>query len=217
MQPLHLTFACRVYWSRRALSTGRSWKPQVVSNPNNPNKAVADDSDPRKLRPMTRMGMLAWDYQQQVQESGIPQRGDLSAWEALANHKIRDSMEKGEFENLQGKGKPLKDIGMGHSSDADALGNKILKNNNLMPHWIQRKQEINNRTQAVRASIREAVAETAAPRRRKQEVEIKKEITQINRLIDDYNLSAPALSQQRVRLRWEKEMAKVQQGPIKRK
>jgi len=113
---------CSCLLQRRALSTGRAWKPQVVApkqhshtNPNNSN----DDNDPRKVlarnsedgRPTTRMGMLAWDYQQQIKESGIPQRGDLSAWEALANHKIRESMDKGDFDDLQGKGKPLRDIG----------------------------------------------------------------------------------------------------------
>jgi len=94
---------------------------------------------------------------------------------------------------------------MGDSGNPHAMGNKILKNAGLTPEWIERKKMITTRTEDIRTSIGALSARNATL----EEAEIKKEIAAVNKLIDDYNLTVPVLSQQRVRLRWEKERDKV--------
>jgi hypothetical protein len=100
--------ACRFTPQVASFSTKKS--PLLSNKPNlqkvaNTHKgsSPADKHDGAK-RPTTRMGMLAWDYKEQFKE--IKEKGDMGAWEALANHKIREAISEGEFENLPGHGKP---------------------------------------------------------------------------------------------------------------
>ena len=69
----------------------------------------------------------------------------------IAERKIADAVEQGQFENLEGKGRPL-------NLDEDAmtpphlrLGNRILRNANLLPDWVQMDVDIRKlRTECAR-------------------------------------------------------------------
>ena len=64
---------------------------------------------------------------------------DMSAWEAVANMKIREGAKAGAFKKLSGEGQPIKELGWAqrHQGNANALGDKILRNSNAAPSWLQ--------------------------------------------------------------------------------
>jgi hypothetical protein len=66
----------------------------------------------------------------------------MRAWEVIAEQKIREAIERGEFDNLEGRGKPLRiEDDRGVPEDL-RLAYKILKNAGCVPPEIDLKREI---------------------------------------------------------------------------
>ncbi|WP_221568503.1 DUF1992 domain-containing protein [Alkalihalobacillus sp. TS-13] len=65
---------------------------------------------------------------------------DFSA--GIAEEKIKAALQKGEFENLPGKGKPLPKDDLACVSDELRLSYKILKNGGFVPPEVQLKKEM---------------------------------------------------------------------------
>ena len=63
--------------------------------------------------------------------------------EKLIEEKIREAMEKGEFDNLPGRGKPLSLEDESHIPEDLRIAYKILKNADCLPPEILEKKEIN--------------------------------------------------------------------------
>ena len=79
----------------------------------------------------------------------------------LANHKIRQAMEDGQFKDLPGRGKPLSaEQANADYSHPDALGNKLLKNAGLTPAWIQDGRDIDAAVEGMRARLARAWKES---------------------------------------------------------
>ena len=55
---------------------------------------------------------------------------------------IEEAMERGEFKNLPGKGKPLKLDTHPFLSPQARMANRLLKENGFTPRWIELKKEI---------------------------------------------------------------------------
>jgi hypothetical protein len=60
----------------------------------------------------------------------------------IAEEKIREAMEKGEFDNLEGKGKPLNLEDDSHLPPDIRLSYKILKNAGCLPPEVELRREI---------------------------------------------------------------------------
>ncbi|CCO08451.1 DnaJ family domain-containing protein [Desulforamulus hydrothermalis] len=60
----------------------------------------------------------------------------------LAENKIREAMEKGEFNNLPGSGQPLKLDDLSHVPDDLRAGYRLLKNAGVLPEELEIKKEI---------------------------------------------------------------------------
>ncbi|MGR9049605.1 DnaJ family domain-containing protein [Halobacillus faecis] len=56
---------------------------------------------------------------------------------------VHDAKEKGDFDNLPGKGKPL-DLNKNPVNSYEGQLNKTLKDNNVIPAWIQLGNEIDS-------------------------------------------------------------------------
>ena len=66
----------------------------------------------------------------------------LFEWEDAIEKQIREAMERGEFDNLKGKGKPL-DLERNPFTPADwQLAYKIMQDNNVAPEWIEHGKSI---------------------------------------------------------------------------
>lgn len=95
-------------------------------------------------RPTTPLGMLAWDAREEAARSD--QSVDAldvheSVLERMANRKIRDAIESGDFDSLEGKGRPLPvdrsgDNASAFTSQSQTMLNKILSHNNITPEFI---------------------------------------------------------------------------------
>jgi len=95
-----------------------------------------------------------------------------------ADYAINDSMRKGEFDNLEGKGKPLKFDG--DESDENWMANRIMKNANVLPPWVELHHE-----------IRDAIAKLLKEKQQGTLLNLDKEVAKINKRISKYNSKCP--------------------------
>ena len=91
----------------------------------------------------------------------VDAREDMSAFEILANARIRQAQAEGEFDNLAGKGKPLPDLGFDHHSE-HGLANKILKNSGVVPDWIRERKALLDEVKAARGKLSSMTVREAA-------------------------------------------------------
>lgn len=125
----------------------------------------------------------------------------------LAEEKIRQAMQAGEFDNLRGKGQPLcLESDNPHQKVEDRLAHHLLKQNGFSLPWIEVGREIDADLQALHAWLR---------LRRRQAVdeaqwqlalrEFARRLAHLNRRIRDLNLQVPGVCFQRRALQPERE------------
>jgi hypothetical protein len=68
--------------------------------------------------------------------------GILPGYEKIVEQRIKEAMEKGEFDNLPGKGKPLPIEDDSHVPEDLRLAYKLLKNADCLPPELLEKKEI---------------------------------------------------------------------------
>ena len=68
--------------------------------------------------------------------------GILPGYEKIVEQRIKEAMEKGEFENLPGKGKPILLEDDSHVPEDLRLAYKLLKNADCLPPELLEKKEI---------------------------------------------------------------------------
>jgi len=66
----------------------------------------------------------------------------FEAFDKIAEKKIREAMDNGEFDDLPGKGKPLQLEGDRHIPQDIRLAHKILKNADCLPPELELRKEI---------------------------------------------------------------------------
>jgi hypothetical protein len=72
----------------------------------------------------------------------MSKRNIFAALERIAEERIREAIQRGEFENLPGRGKPLKLEDDQHIPEDLRLAYKVLKNANCLPPELELKKEI---------------------------------------------------------------------------
>ncbi len=72
----------------------------------------------------------------------MSKRNPFAALERIAEERIREAIQRGEFENLPGSGKPLKFDDELHIPDDLRLAYKVLKNADCVPPELELKKEI---------------------------------------------------------------------------
>ena len=75
---------------------------------------------------------------------------------------IREARERGEFDNLPGKGQPLRWEDETHVPDENRLAHRLLKNNNFTLDWIALGQELDTAHEQIRREIERARSDRAA-------------------------------------------------------
>jgi len=68
--------------------------------------------------------------------------GILPGYEKIVEQRIKEAMEKGEFDNLPGKGKPIPLEDDNHVPEELRLAYKLLKNADCLPPELMEKKEI---------------------------------------------------------------------------
>jgi DnaJ family protein C protein 28 len=148
-------------------------------------------------------------------------------WEKAVEKQIREAMERGDFDHLPGKGKPL-DLDSNPFTPSDwQMAYKILKDAGMAPEWIeldkeirrerdalmswfsqqaewQRKQIANARTLPADKTIAER-ARLASVREQTCE-KFRQRANILNKMIDTFNLKAPRADLHHARIRVDKEI-----------
>uniref|UniRef100_F6V209 DnaJ heat shock protein family (Hsp40) member C28 n=1 Tax=Monodelphis domestica TaxID=13616 RepID=F6V209_MONDO len=140
------------------------------------------------------------------------------AIERLVEDLIQESMAKGDFDNLSGKGKPLKKFsGCSYIDPMTHNLNRILIENGYQPEWILMQKEIKDTIKQLREDIlisRNKLGHPMTSSELKQWTQIcekfQENIKKLNKRINYFNLIVPILNRQKVHFDAEKEIARVQ-------
>jgi DnaJ homolog subfamily C member 28 len=145
----------------------------------------------------------------------------VKGWESLIDKKIREAMERGEFDNLTGKGEPI-DLSENPYEDPDwRTAHRMLRNAGFAPTWIEERKDIDAelaversnlaRVWRIRQNARHTEYESSAAFRWQKALEtFRDKADQLNRRINAWNLKAPAVAFQRKRIDVEAEIKSLQ-------
>ncbi len=155
---------------------------------------------------------------------------DVQDWESWVDRQIREAQERGEFDDLPGKGRPLDLMTNPYAGDRE-LAFKLLKEAGYAPEWIEQDKAIRSRLARARAALARAwewregrLQELAARPGGGAEVErgrvlagwrqavaaFTAEVAAINQEIADLNLKVPALRFQRFKVDAAHEVARLE-------
>lgn len=144
-------------------------------------------------------------------------------WEGAIDRQIREAMERGDFENLSGRGKPI-DLGRNpYSPEEWDLAFKLLREAGFAPEWIEKGKEIREVESEISAPFQSYLnrkGETgalAASIEAELVSEFRKKGAELNRLIDNYNLIAPSPRLHHARIRIEEEIERFRTAANKRR
>jgi hypothetical protein len=113
----------------------------------------------------------------------------MDEWYFIAERKIREAMEDGAFDRLEGNGEPLDLSENPYEDPSLRMAHRLLKNNGFAPAWIEEAKEIDA----------EYLRLSAHPDRSGKEFH--ERVKALNRKILVFNLKAPAVSVHRQRFR----------------
>ncbi|NXH19462.1 DJC28 protein, partial [Bucco capensis] len=140
------------------------------------------------------------------------------AVERLVEDLIQESMAKGDFDNLSGKGKPLQKFSdCPHIDPMTHNLNRILIDNGYQPEWILMQKEIRETIERLRKNIvasRSKLGGPMTPYKQKEWDHICEQfiedIRKLNKRVDNFNLVVPLLSRQMVHFSADKEIVRAQ-------
>src|SRR5437764_978564 len=105
----------------------------------------------------------------------------MDEWHFIADRKIREAMEEGAFDRLEGAGRPL-DLHEDPFVDPSLrMAHRILKNNGFAPAWIEDGKKIEAEIARLRACGRLTD-------------EVRRRVDALNVRIRNFNLKAPTAS-----------------------
>ena len=124
----------------------------------------------------------------------------MSKWESVVEKLIRESMERGEFDNLPGSGEPL-DLSENPFEDPDLrTAHRLLRNAGFAPAWIEERKDIDVSFRLAKETLVRASrlygtqgSPTANPRWHRAKNEFRQQVTELNQRIKMYNLKAPGV------------------------
>lgn len=137
------------------------------------------------------------------------------AIERLVEDLIQESMAKGDFDNLSGKGKPLRKFSdCPHIDPMTHNLNRILIDNGYQPEWILMQKEIRETIEKLRKDMlasRNKLGDPMTLCKEKQWDAICEQFVEnikiLNKRVNDFNLIVPILSRQMVHFNADKEIA----------
>lgn len=139
---------------------------------------------------------------------------------------IRRAIEEGQFDNLPGKGKPLKLDDTSLEDPEWRMAYHIIRNSGFSLPWIEKSREIESALEAARATLARIWEWSHAPNDeenssafveeewRKAELKFREDIHTINQKIASYNLEAPSPQFQRQPINADRELARLTASPL---
>jgi len=122
----------------------------------------------------------------------------MDKWEPLIDRMIRESMERGEFDNLPGTGLPI-DLAENPYEPPDLRTvHRLLRNAGFAPSWIEERKDIEAQFQESYSKLTRARAlycvtgDYSNPDWQRAMKEFRERVEELNQRIRAYNLHAPA-------------------------
>ena len=113
----------------------------------------------------------------------------MDVWNLIAERKIREAMDEGVFDHLEGTGEPLALEENPYEDPAQRMAHRILRNNGFAPAWIEESKDLDADVRRLRAD-----------RPRLSEAEYRRRIAELNRRIEAFNLKTPVPGTQKLLL-----------------
>jgi hypothetical protein len=113
----------------------------------------------------------------------------MDIWNLIAERKIREAMDEGQFDHLEGTGAPIRLEENPYEDPAQRMAHRLLRNNGFAPAWIEEGKEIDAEVGRLRAD-----------RNRLGEDEFRRRVGALNRRIEIYNLKTPVAMAQRTKI-----------------
>ncbi|HEX8072210.1 MAG TPA: DUF1992 domain-containing protein [Pyrinomonadaceae bacterium] len=148
----------------------------------------------------------------------------MDKWRSLTDERIQRGMDEGAFDNLPGKGQPLKlDDENPFEDPSDRMGYRLLRNNGFTLPWIQEQKDIAAETERLRVELGRAWARAeraraagrdawpAELRWRKAASEFRLRVAELNERIRRYNMQVPAARFHRAPFDAERELTRIAQ------
>jgi len=107
----------------------------------------------------------------------------MDIWRVIAERKIREAMDEGAFDHLDGTGRPLSMEENPYEDPAQRMAHRILRNNGFAPAWVQESKDLDY-------DIQRLLANRSHP-------EYRARARELNRRIHAYNLKTPVSSTQK--------------------
>ena len=120
----------------------------------------------------------------------------MDKFESVVDRLIRESMERGEFDDLTGKGEPV-DLSENPFEDPDVrTAHRLLRNAGFAPAWVEDRKDIEARLRDARMTLlraRELYRDEipAGARWQRAVGEFREIVAELNQRIRMYNLKAP--------------------------
>lgn len=148
----------------------------------------------------------------------------MSSTEELVEEQIRKARERGDFDNLEGAGKPVDLTENPYEPLELRMVNRILKNNDFTPFWIQLGKDIDAETDRLwkevedfkkytRNFVSEKHVSQTIKRYEKRKAlfyfEKRLQLEKIKKKVIDYNLHCPTFRLGRANIEVDDEMYKV--------
>ena len=150
----------------------------------------------------------------------------MSWFEIIADRKIREAVEEGQFDNLPGKGQPLNlEIDL-RVPPEQRMAYRLMREAKILPEWIQLDKDVRTRLQLWDSRIeqfikdRDRELERRAPSRERDAfldaqrdrflIRSAEGLRDLNRFIDRLNLAAPTPAQQRLRIQMSERMQELE-------
>jgi DnaJ homolog subfamily C member 28 len=126
---------------------------------------------------------------------------------------IRRAMEEGEFENLPGKGRPLKLEEDAFEDPEWRLAHHLLRSSGYSLPWIEKRKEIEAGLQDARRDLALAWERRgSAARWERAQEKFREAIAELNKKIFSYNLEAPNMQLQMLKVDAEAEIKRIVDG-----
>ena len=127
----------------------------------------------------------------------------MDKWEPLIDRMIRESMERGEFDDLAGSGKPIDLSENPFEAPELRTAHRLLRNAGFAPAWIEERKDIEaeiHRAYAIISRAKELYWRAGDPDNRDWQRamrEFRERVDELNQRIRVYNLKTPASAFQR--------------------
>ncbi len=107
----------------------------------------------------------------------------MDIWSVVAERKIKEAMEEGTFDRLDGEYQPLPEDDSPFQDPGQRLAHRLMKNAGITPEWIAESREIDRQS----AALSGLSGAEAAQRR-----------AELNRRITLFNLKTPVRGSQKM-------------------